>query len=91
MGRRGDKSFTSRDRVPRKAVSRHLDFWGQPGRSAQAALPVPGQLPLHGLFGGGGLWSQGYGIGGLERLRNISGIQKNSLSQQVDVGGINPE
>ena len=41
--------------------------------------------------GGGGLWSQGYGIGGLERLRNISGIQKNSLSQQVDVGGINPE
>lgn len=39
----------------------------------------------------GGLWSQGCGIGGLERFRNISGLEKNALSWQVDVEGINPD
>ena len=35
--------------------------------------------------------SQGCGIGGLERFRNISGLEKNALSWQVDVEGINPD
>ena len=39
----------------------------------------------------GGLLSQGCGIGGLERFRNISGLEKNALSWQVDVEGINPD
>lgn len=39
----------------------------------------------------GGLWSQGCEIGGLERFRNISGLEKNALSWQVDVEGINPD
>lgn len=90
-GRHGNNSVSSRDRVPRRAVSGHLDFLGNP--AGQLRPPCRSQDSCLFRALSVGLWSQRCGIGGLERFRNISGLEKNALSWQVDVEGIyiNPD